>query len=141
MHLDENREPVVEVESTKSNEEVDAVGDQGKVDGLTDNSTKSDEDNDGLLEESSGSGDGTDIDVAAGATTGTISATSITLGNDLTAHVSSGGNSDGLNSEGDLAMDISDSPRTQDNDSHENESSQIPLLGGRDNYEQEMHLI
>ena len=71
------------------NEEVDDIGNQGKAGGSTDYSTKPDEDNDELIEES-GSSDDYGIDINVYATAGTISSTAITVGYDLNIHVFSG---------------------------------------------------
>ena len=113
INLDENGEVVVEVGLTESNEEVDTVGDRGKADGSTDNSTKTDEEDGGLLVESGGAeDDGMDVDVAAN-----VTATEEVV--DLT-----GGklDSDGLKGEDDLSMDNGESKPAQDNDSHDIES-------------------
>ena len=57
MNLDENGEVVVVVGLTEPNEEVYAIGDCGKADWSTYNSTKTDEEDDRFIEELGGSED------------------------------------------------------------------------------------
>ena len=57
MNLDVNGEVVVVVRSTKPNKEADDIGDLGKSDGSINNSTKTDGEDNGSIEESGGSED------------------------------------------------------------------------------------
>ena len=69
--------------------QIDDVGDCGKADYSTDNSTKHEVDDDGLLEESGDSEDnGMDINVAADETAGTTTLGAITVEEYLHTHIS-----------------------------------------------------